>query len=105
MAEHSSGFKFGKGEGTRFVNNCYHGKIETMPADESPLLADPRLVDPAARGDGFQVLRNFMLTRQSPCIGAGAPMAKDILDLFGNPVPDSGPVCIGIHEVGQEKKQ
>ena len=98
IADNSSGFHSARDEGTQFTNNCYFGQFENLPKDTAPLFADPKLLDAEARGEGFEVLKNFMLQAGSPCIGAGIPVAQAIVDLFGHSVPESGPVSIGIQE-------
>ncbi len=100
ITENSAGFISGKDEGTRYANNCYYGNFDQLPDDEAPLFEDPRLVDAAARGAGFEILKAFMLKDGSPCIGSGLPLEGAVKDSFGQVLPQSGRVSIGIDQAG-----
>ncbi len=97
IADHSSGFYWGEGEDMLFTNNCFFGKFENVPEDPAAVFDDPKLINTLASGDGFEVLKNFMLQAESPCIGAGTPVTSGIRDLFGYPVREDN-VNIGVDE-------
>ena len=68
-----------------------------MPNDPAAIFEDPQFVNTAARGDGFEVLKNFMLTKSSPLIDKGISIQDNGgKDLFGNTL--QGNTNIGAHE-------
>ena len=68
-----------------------------MPEDPAAIFEDPEFMNVAARGDGFEVLRNFMLQKSTPCLGKGISVENDgKKDMFGNKI--SGKTNIGIHQ-------
>ncbi|MCA1760105.1 MAG: right-handed parallel beta-helix repeat-containing protein, partial [Bacteroidales bacterium] len=90
-------FYFEGDTGTQFTNNCFYGKFENMPDDPAAIFENPQFVDVSARGDGFEVLKNFMLQKTSPCKDAGVDIENNGgQDLFGNPI--EGKTNIGVHE-------
>jgi len=65
----------------------------------NPLFADPLLINPDARGSGFDILKNFLLQKDSPCIGSGIKIENNGgSDLFGNPLTGSDLPSVGVHE-------
>ena len=91
-------FQFKKDEGTKFTNNCFFGKIEDLPNDPNAIFSDPKFLDVNATGEGFAILKNFMLTKGSPCVNAGI-IIEDFQgeDLLGNKIdglPDIGAIEI-----------
>jgi Right handed beta helix region len=75
---------FFKGDrGTIFTGNCFYGKYDNMPVDPNAIFENPRFVNVFARGNGFEVLKNFMLRENTPCIHAGLGLENDVNhDLF-----------------------
>jgi hypothetical protein len=95
--EEKADFFFDGDKGTQFTNNCFYGNFENMPDDPAAIFEDPQFVDVSARGDGFEVLKNFMLQKTSPCKDAGIKIENSGgQDLFGNPL--EGKTNIGVHE-------
>ena len=95
--EENADFYFEGDKGTQFANNCFYGHFENMPEDPAAIFEDPQFKDVLARGDGFEVLKNFMLLKASPCKDAGANIENNGgQDLFGNPI--EGLTNIGVHE-------
>lgn len=90
-------FSFQGDEGTKFTNNCFYGEFENLPEDPAAIFEDPQFVNGTARGNGFELLKNFMLTKSSPLKDKGVPLENNGgKDLFGNSV--NGEVNIGVHE-------
>ncbi|MBK1875861.1 right-handed parallel beta-helix repeat-containing protein [Pelagicoccus mobilis] len=98
IAEDSVGFHSEEDEGTVYTNNCYFGTFERLPDDEAAILEDPALADASARGDGFEILKAFMLRSDSPCIEAGLQGLEDVSDLFGNVIGNEAVPSVGIHQ-------
>jgi hypothetical protein len=95
--EENAGFSFKNDINTKFTNNCFFGKIENLPNDPAAIFKDPQFINASARGAGFEVLKNFMLTKSSPLIGKGVVVANNGgKDLFGNKLGDK--TTIGISE-------
>ncbi len=95
--EEKADFHFKEDRNTKFSNNCFYGKFENMPEDPAAIFEDPEFMNVAARGDGFEVLRNFMLQKSTPCLGKGISVENDgKKDMFGNKI--SGKTNIGIHQ-------
>ncbi len=95
--EETADFHFKEDIDTKFISNCFYGKFENMPEDPSAIFEDPELVDVTARGDGFEVLINFMLKKNAPCIGKGILVENNGgKDIFGNEI--LGETSIGIHQ-------
>ena len=71
-------------------------EIENLPKDPAAIFEDPQFVDVAARGNGFEVLKNFMLMKISPLIDKGIYIQNNgDKDIFGNPIsglPDLGAI-------------
>ncbi|MFY9150549.1 MAG: right-handed parallel beta-helix repeat-containing protein [Prolixibacteraceae bacterium] len=83
--EEKADFHFEGDENTKFDNNCFYGKFENLPDDPAAIFEDPQFVNVAARGEGFEVLKNFMLKKSSPLIGKGTHIENNGgNDLFGN---------------------
>lgn len=92
-----SEFSWGKDSGTIFTNNCYYGAIMNLPNDKNAIFADPELLNPDARGTGFEVLKNFRLKNTSPLIGKGIQPEKEALtDIFGQKIPVTNRINPGI---------
>ena len=90
-------FFFNGDEVTEFTNNCFYGNFENLPNDPAAIFEDPEFVDVSARGDGFEVLKNFMLQKTSPCADSGINIENNgEQDLFGNSLKE--PINIGAHE-------
>jgi hypothetical protein len=91
-------FKMGESINTKFMNNAYFGNIKNLPDDKNAVFENPSFVNSEARGSGFELLKAFMLKKNSPLIGKGIKEGHNNLkDLFGNPVR-SGKVNIGVHQ-------
>lgn len=83
---------------TLFTNNNFFGKISNPPVDGNAVFANPGFINADARGDGFEILKSFMLGKNSPLIGKGYPVsAGRINDFFGKPVKKRK-INIGIHQ-------
>ncbi|WP_339737916.1 right-handed parallel beta-helix repeat-containing protein [uncultured Sunxiuqinia sp.] len=96
-ADEKADFFFDGDKGTQFTHNCFIGHFESLPADPAAIFEDPQFVDVSARGEGFEVLKNFMLQKTSPCKDAGIAIENSGgQDLFGNPL--EGKTTIGVHE-------
>ena len=90
-------FYFKNDKNTKFSNNCFYGKFENLPEDPAAIFEDPQFINFAARGDGFEVLKNFMLTKSSALIDKGISIQNNgEKDFFGNPL--NGKLNIGVHE-------
>lgn len=97
FVEGSSKFVWGEDENTVFTNNAYFGEIKNMPDDPMAIFENPEFVDEKARGEGFEILKNFMLKKNSPLIGKGIFTNENGLkDIFGKTV--KGSVNIGISQ-------
>ena len=97
----SADFELGEDQGTVFNHNLYFGAITNLPNDPKALFENPRFVDPLLKGgkSGFEVLKGFMLQKESPCIRAGVRMDEGGMnDFYGNEVGASNLPNIGIHE-------
>lgn len=87
--EEKADFDFKGDINTKFNNSCFYGKFENLPDDPAAIFDDPQFINVAAHGDGFEVLKNFMLSKSSPCIGTGVSIPDNGgVDIFGNPVSD-----------------
>jgi hypothetical protein len=96
-ANEKADFSFQGDKGTLFTNNCFYGEFENMPHDPAAIFEDPQFVNVLSRGEGFEVLKNFMLTKSSPLKDKGVSVENNGgKDLFGNSV--NGDVNIGVHE-------
>ncbi len=62
----SSSFSFDKDEDTQFNNNVYYGNIKNLPKDLKAIFTKPDFVNAEARGNGFDILKNFMIKKGSP---------------------------------------
>jgi hypothetical protein len=95
--EEKADFYFDGDEGTELSNNCFFGNFKSMPVDPAAIFEDPQFVDVSSRGNGFKVLKNFMLQKTSPCKDAGVDIENNGgQDLFGNPL--EAETNIGVHE-------
>ena len=96
--EGNSRFDFKGDVNTQFTHNCFYGDIENLPKDPAAVFQDPQFLNVAARGDGFEVLKNFMLKKTSPCISSGIVVKNNGgKDLFGNPLGDK--ISMGVSEI------
>lgn len=94
--EEKADFFFNADKNTKFSNNCFFGNFENLPNDATAIFENPQFVNASARGDGFEVLKNYMLTKSSPLIGKGIGLKNGAeIDLFGNivkEIPDIGAI-------------
>ncbi|MDX1284439.1 MAG: right-handed parallel beta-helix repeat-containing protein [Draconibacterium sp.] len=91
-------FTFKKAENTKFVNNCYYGKFENLPTDLDAIIDNPEFENVWARGSGFEILKNFMLKKNSPLIAKGIFVEQNGgKDILGNKIKN--PPTIGAVEV------
>jgi len=98
MVEGKSRFFWGEAEKTLFTNNCFNGDINNLPEDAKSIYENPGFVNDQARGDGFEVLKNFMLKKDSPLLKKGVIIGEEgMKDIFGNGVPNDQQPNIGIH--------
>jgi hypothetical protein len=96
--ERKSRFHFNGDVNTQFSHNCFYGKFGNLPEDPAAIFKDPQFVNVAARGEGFEVLKNFMLKKTSPCVNSGITVNDDGgKDLFGNPLDEQ--TSIGVNEI------
>lgn len=95
--QENASFYFEDDINTTFTNNCFYGNYKNIPDDSMAIFKDPKFVNVLAKGDGFEVLKNFMLQNTSPCIDNGKTMdAFNGVDLFGNQIENK--TNIGVHE-------
>jgi hypothetical protein len=96
--EEKADFYFEGDNGTRFSHNCFYGKFKNTPTDTAAIFANPEFIDVTARGEGFEILKNFMLRQTSPCINKGVDMKDNgKRDLFGNQLSKN--TDIGVAEI------
>jgi hypothetical protein len=60
-SEGPSRFVFGEDLKTQFNNNVYYGDIENLPTDPRAIFNKPNFINEDDRGNGFEVIKNFML--------------------------------------------
>ncbi len=90
-------FSFKGDVNTKFSNNCFFGKFENLPGDPAAIFENPRFVNASATGSGFEVLKNFMLTKSTPLKGKGIVIENNGgKDLFGNGLGKK--ITIGVSE-------
>jgi len=89
-------FDFGRSYNNRFEHNLFYGnRAANEPEDPHKIVGDPLLLNP-----GTDDLDGYMISRDSPAIGAGKVLSgHPANDFFGNPIPPDGPVDLGIHQV------
>ena len=63
FSQDSSKFVFGEDLQTHFNNNVYYGDIKNLPNDPKAIFSKPNFINGDARGNGFEVLKNFMLKK------------------------------------------
>ncbi|TWT82360.1 hypothetical protein CA13_38220 [Planctomycetes bacterium CA13] len=104
--EDEASFQFGEDQKTMFKNNVFYGKIRHEPGGTQAKNQDPMFQRlPSGTGGSFPALKAFMLQKGSPCVAAAHPIHDNGgRDFFGNPVPQDGPKCIGIHEANAERR-
>lgn len=91
-------FVFKGDKNTQFTNNCFYGKFENTPTVPAAIFEDPQFEDVAARGEGFEVLKNFMLKKSSPLSGKGKAIENNSgKDLGGQTIKN--PPTIGAFEL------
>jgi len=92
------GFDFGKSQNNLFENNLFFGnRAANEPEDPYKIIGDPLLVSP-----GTDDLNGYRIRQGSPAIDAGKTIpGQPEKDFFGNPIPPSGPVDIGIHQTSE----
>ncbi|MCD6597500.1 MAG: right-handed parallel beta-helix repeat-containing protein [Bacteroidales bacterium] len=83
--------------GTIFTNNCFYGEFENIPVDTAVIFENPQFVNVDASGDGFEVLKNFMLLNTTVLKDKGISIQNNGgKDLFGHSIKATP--NIGIHE-------
>ncbi|WP_299781569.1 DNRLRE domain-containing protein [uncultured Formosa sp.] len=85
--------------GNTFSNNLFYkvGSGITVPTDNNALYADPLFVAVNAGPEGYK------LTSNSPAIGSGMEISGNVsIDYFGNTVPTSGTIDMGVHQFSNE---
>ncbi len=99
--EERADFYFKGDKNTTFKSNCFYGKFENLPGDPAAIFEDPQFVNVAARGAGFDVLKNFMLTKSSPLIEKGIFIENNGgKDLFGTKLGEQ--ITIGASETSTD---
>ena len=97
FVEEKADFDFKGDKNTTFKSNCFFGKIEYLPNDPAAIFEDPQFINASARGAGFDILKNFMLTKSSPLISKGILIENNGgKDLFGNELGEQ--ITIGASE-------
>lgn len=82
--------------GGEFRNNACHGHWKKLPADPSPVKADPLFANPTPGTDLTSTIRNYTLRSGSPCHARGVVIPNHGgRDLAGNTVPDPTPPDLG----------
>lgn len=97
-------YDWGESRNHRFENNLFYGTHVNGPVDPKAILEDPLFVAPDSAGPGWETLKGFMLTRESPCIRSGLPIGPGY-DFWGHLLPENLPVSIGAHEFGAELRR
>lgn len=96
FVEEKADFFFKGDQHTKFSNNCFYGEFENLPEDAAAIFDNPQFVNHSARGEGFEILKSFMLKKSSPLIGKGISIKNNLAkDLLGFPVketPDIGAI-------------
>jgi hypothetical protein len=99
--EGETNYDWGESKNHRFENNLYYGTHLNGPNDDGAILEDPLFVSPESAGAGWESLKGFMLTKESPCIRSGIPIEPGY-DFWGHLLPEGLPVSVGAHEFGPE---
>lgn len=94
--EDEATYDWGRSIRHTFTNNCFYGTHHNRPPDPQAVLADPKFAGEIYRGAGFEKLRAFLLSPDSPCINAGTVVDQSVVDFRGNPL--RGTPDIGMHE-------
>ena len=100
-AEGETNYDWGESKNHRFENNLFYGIHNNGPDDSNAILEDPLFVSPESAGAGWETLKGFMLTKDSPCIGRGLPISPGH-DFWGHILPERLPVSVGAHEFGAQ---
>jgi hypothetical protein len=88
--EKRANFVFKEDINTIFNSNCFYGVFDQLPDDPNAIFEDPRFKNVFARGEGFEVLKSFMLTKESPLIGRGLQIENNGgLDILGRVLPSN----------------
>lgn len=75
---HTSQFIYGEDKNTQFENNVYYGTFKNLPKDVNAVFSNPEFINDKARGDGFDILRNFMLNKDSYLSKKGIGVSENI---------------------------
>ena len=75
--------------GNVFENNCYY-KVMTPLVDIGAMNTVPGFA-----GDDYDDANSFILSAESPLIGAGAPVKGIEKDFYGNPITSNNIGCYG----------
>tara|TARA_R110002096_G_scaffold434777_1_gene657825 strand:+ start:2441 stop:3925 length:1485 start_codon:yes stop_codon:yes gene_type:complete len=78
-SEVPSRFLFGEDKGTLFNSNNYYGNVKNLPKDLNAVFTKPNFINEKARGDGFEILKNFMLKKGDPTSKANLSVSDQIL--------------------------
>ncbi len=90
FVEGKADFFFKDDKNTTFSNNCFYGDFENLPKDAAVIFENPEFVNHAARGNGFEILKNFMLKKSSPLIGKGLSIKNNTTkDIMGNSIKEN----------------
>lgn len=77
----SSQFIFGEDLNTQFNNNNYYGVIQNLPKDPNAIITKPRFINEYARGNGFEILKNFMLEKDDSLTIKNIGLSEKILSI------------------------
>ena len=72
-------FKFGEDINTTFDTNLYFGQFKDVPKDENAIFEAPQFINASARGDGFELLENFMIRKNSELLDKNIGVSQAIL--------------------------
>ena len=81
-SEGTTAFHFGQDVNTLFRHNVYFGNIENKPVDLKSITANPELIDPEARGSGFEILNNFLIQKDTPLSEENIGISKVVINKF-----------------------
>jgi Right handed beta helix region len=92
-------YHWGKSVDNVFDHNIYFGNHDSPPLDPHAITAKPPLVHPGGGGNGIASLSAYQWIP-----GVTVPRGRAVSDngdhdFFGNPLPTSGNLCIGLYEV------
>lgn len=80
FSEEPSKFIFKEDKGTHFNSNNYYGNIKNLPEDLNAIFNHPNFINENARGNGFEILKNFMFKKNDSLLQPNIGTSNKILD-------------------------